>query len=135
MNEVLKNKIHVLSQLANVDKDFDIRELSFIYNVCLRHGIPVDAIAEIVAEPYPIITLENLQEHDRIDYMADILSLILIDGKVLPTEIQLCLTMGKRLGFETSSLNTFVLELRDKADVSEEYLRKKVEQLAKIPTA
>ena len=39
MNEVLKNKIHVLSQLANVDKDFDIRELSFIYDVCLRHNI------------------------------------------------------------------------------------------------
>ena len=87
--------------------------------------LPFDSIAEIIAEPYPIITLENLQEHDRIDYMANILSLILIDGKVLPTEIQLCLTMGKRLGFETGSLNTFLLELRDKADVSKEYLKKK----------
>lgn len=78
--------------------------------------------------------LENLQEHDRIDYMANILSLMLIDGKVLPTEIQLCLTMGKRLGFETGSLKTFLLELRDMADVSKEYLKKKVEQLAKIHT-
>ncbi len=52
MNEVLKNKIHVLSQLANVDKDFDIRELSFIY--------------ECVFAPqyYPLTqSLRSLQNH------------------------------------------------------------------------
>lgn len=132
MTEQLKIKISILSQLANVDGHFDIRELAFIYNVCLRNNMAVDSIGDIIAEPEPVISLECLTADERAAYLTDILLLMMIDGKVLPKEIQFCLEIGKRLGFDPGAIQLFITELHGKADRSEDCIRKRVDLLPRI---
>ncbi len=131
MTDKLRGKISILSQLANIDNDFDIRELAFIYNICLRNNIEVDSIADIISNPEPSISLEKLSQEDKADYLSDLFLLMMIDGKVLPKEVQFCLEIGKRLGFDPNSINSLIQELSDVQNISEEYVRKKVDLLPK----
>lgn len=132
MTEVLKNKISILSQLANADGNFDIRELTFIYGVCIRNKIEVDSIAEIISQPEPIISLESLTNPDKVSYLTDMFLLMMIDSKVLPKEIEFCLGIGKRLGFDQDGIRSFIDEISGQPDVNEEYLKERVGLLPRI---
>jgi len=131
MNEKLRTKIGALSQLANIDGDFDIRELAFIYNVCLRNGVELDAIADIISKPGPVLSLSDLAPHEKDEYLSDILLLMMIDGKILPKEIQFCLEIGERLGFNSSALSELISELKYKNTITEELLKSRIEHLSK----
>lgn len=132
MSEQLKIKLSILSQLANADGHFDIRELAFIYNVCLRNNITVDSIGDIISRPDPVISLDGLTAEDRAGYLTDMLLLMMIDGKVLPKEIQFSLEIGRRLGFDPDAIHSFIMELRDQRGVGREYIRGRVDQLPRI---
>ncbi len=131
MKDKIRGKISILSQLANIDNDFDIRELAFIYNVCLRNDIHVDSIAEIISNPEPIISLETLTHKEKVEYLSDLFHLMMIDGKVLPKEIQFCVDIGKRLGFNPDAMYSLIHELRDQNKISEEYLKERIDNLSK----
>jgi len=125
----IRDRISILAQLANADGDFDIRELAFIYNVSLRNNIEVETIAEIINEPHPIISYDTLSRNEKVDYMTDILFLMMIDGKILPKEIQFCLTLSKKLGFNQSDIQNLISELHYQPTITEVDLRTKVDHL------
>jgi len=132
MTEALKNKISILSQLANVDGDFDIRELTFIYGICIRNKIEVDSIAPIITQPEPVISLERLTHQEKVSYLTDMFLLMMIDNKVLPKEIEFCLGIGKRLGFDLEGIRSFIVEISGQTDMNEEYIKERVELLPRI---
>jgi hypothetical protein len=134
MSEQLKIRISILSQLANADGHFDIRELAFIYNVCLRNQATVDSIGDIICQPDPVISLDDLTAGDRASYLTDVLLLMMIDGKVLPKEIQFSLEIGRRLGFDSDALHSFIMELRDQEGLDIEYIRQRVDHLTRSTT-
>lgn len=131
MNEKLKTRIGILSQLANIDGNFDVRELAFIYNVCLRNGVEVDSVAGIIAKPNNAVVLHDLTLKEREEYLKDILLLMMIDGKILPKEIQFCQEMGVRLGFNLNGLTELISELKYKNTITEDLLTSKIEHLPK----
>lgn len=131
MNEKLKTRIGILSQLANIDGNFDVRELAFIYNVCLRNGVAVDSVAGIIAKPDNAVVLHDLTLKEREEYLKDILLLMMIDGKILPKEIQFCQEMGVRLGFNLNGLTELISELKYKNTITEDLLTSKIEHLPK----
>lgn len=131
MNEKLKTRIGILSQLANIDGNFDVRELAFIYNVCLRNGVEVDSVAGIIAKPHNAVVLHDLTLKEREEYLKDILLLMMIDGKILPKEIQFCQEMGVRLGFNLNGLTELISELKYKNTIAEDLLTSKIEHLPK----
>lgn len=112
MEDTLKKKINLLIHLANADGHFDIKERAFIYNVCLRHGVEVDTIGDLIEHPEELNIHANLPEEVRIDYLTDCLLLILVDGKLLPKEINFCYTIGVQLGFSELVLEKMVTLIR-----------------------
>lgn len=132
MTAGLSAKISILSQLADVDGDFDMRELAFIYNVGLRNGMDVDRIGDIVANPEPVIHLEDLSIDDQQQCLTDILLLMMIDGKVLPKELEFCLTIAERLGFDAESVRLLVDGLSGDFAIGGETLRALVDALPRI---
>lgn len=134
MTEQLKVKLSILSQLANVDGEFDIRELAFIYNVCLRNNIGVDAVADIISQPEPLISLSGLTADEQAQYLTDVLLLMMIDGKVLPREIQFSMDIGERLGYDPAAIRSFISELGEHSLVNEAYVRSRVDFLPRLPS-
>lgn len=132
MTEQLKVKISILSQLANADGVFDIRELAFIYNVCLRNNIGVDAVADIISQPEPVISLSGLTADEQAQYLTDVLLLMMIDGKVLPGEIQFSVDIGERLGYDPAAVRSFIGELGEHSVADEAYVRSRVYVLPRL---
>ena len=108
MDIILKKKINILIHLAGVDGHFAESERAFIYNICLRHGVDLDLIGYLIADPEPIEDLNHLSHETSIDYLSESLLLKMVDGKVLPTEIQFCLDIGERLGFDRVAIDELI---------------------------
>jgi len=130
ITDALKSRISVLSQLAIADGEFDTRELAFIYRVCIRHNIDVDSIGDIITEPQPVLCLNGLTEEDKFSYLVDILSLMMIDGKILPREVHFCLDISARLGFSQEAVRAFIDEMSARPEIDEVYIKESVSRLS-----
>ncbi len=130
--EQIRCRIGILSQLANVDGDLDMRELAFIYNICIRNSIELDSIADLISNPDPHISLDGLTRQQQESYLVDVLSLMMIDGKVLPAEVNFALGIGERLGFRPMDLQAFINELMFETGVTDDYIRQRVGELPRL---
>ncbi len=113
MDAVLRKKINILIHLAGADGHFDDKERAFIYNICLRHGVELDVIGDLIAEPESIGSLGALSHATAVDYLTESILLMLIDGKVLPSEVLFCQDMGLRLGFPKLAIDKLIEEIKE----------------------
>lgn len=126
------SKLSMLIQLAHADADFDIKEMAFIYNVGLRHNINLDIIGDLIDHPVPLADLNRLTREGKAECMIDAIQLMLVDGKVLPKEIEFLVTIGEHLGFETDSLKELIAEVKLLMHITTAELHKKVHQLVLV---
>ena len=129
MDAVLRKKINILIHLASADGHFDDSERAFIYNICLRHKVDLDTIGDLIADPEPIGSLGALPHHTAVDYFTESILLMLVDGKVLPSEILFCQDMGIRLGFPKSAVDELIHDIKDDFHISYDDLHKHVDAL------
>lgn len=129
MDSHLLDHINILIHLAKVDGDFDIKEKALIYNVCLRKGIPLDDIGDLIDAPKPLPQFLQLDDATACEYMMDCLLVMMVDGKILPTEVRYCLEIGKKLGFDRVEIKSLIEKLQDTDSPSEEILKHYVQQL------
>ena len=113
MDAILRKKINILIHLAGADGHFDDTERAFIYNICLRHGVDLDTIGDLIAEPESIGSLGALSHATAVDYLTESILLMMVDGKVLPSEILFCQDMGLRLGFQKAAVDQLIHEIKD----------------------
>lgn len=129
MNKRLSDRISLLSQLARIDGDFDIRELTFIYAVCIRNKVELDEIPNIISHPQPVIAFGHLTPEDRVNYLTDIILLIMIDGKVLPSEVHFALEIAEHLGFDRIATHGLINDICDAKGITEAAIKEKVNDL------
>ncbi len=129
MDAVLRKKINILIHLAGADGHFDDSERAFIYNICLRHGVDLDTIGDLIADPEPIGSLGALSHATAVDYLTESILLMLVDGKVLPSEVLFCQDMGLRLGFPKVAVDNLIDEIKEDFDISYDELHQLVADL------
>jgi len=129
LSDVLKNKISLLVQLANVDGHFDTEERSFIYNVCIRKGVPLAVIGEIIDEVEPFDFPHNISHATAVDYLSECLLLMMVDGKVLPSEVRFCLEIGEELGFNKRLIEKLIKDLQELNHVTYKEVTKHVARI------
>jgi len=129
MNSTLRNKLNILIQLAGVDEHFDPSERAFIYNICIRHGIQLDLIGDLIAAQEPVGDLKNISYETATDYLTDSILLMMVDGKVLPSEVLFCLDVGERLGFDKTSVADLINDIGYEKSISYDKLKTRIYQL------
>jgi hypothetical protein len=129
MDPTLRQRINLLIQLALIDGELDIRERAFIYNVCIRNGVDLDTIGDMIDEPDPIPDLTQLPLPDRIDYITDCLTLTLIDGKVLPKEATFVEGISSQLGFGPEQFNSLVRDISVNVKITAQEIRARVSNI------
>lgn len=129
MNAVLKKKINLLIHLALVDGELDIRELAFIYNVCIRNGIDLDTIGDLIEQREPLEDMTTMSTEARIDHITDCLVLTLIDGKVLPKETSFVMEIAKHLGIDQAAMESLVQNLGSELTATPDEIRSRVTKI------
>ena len=118
MNILNRKKIDILIHLAEADGDYHPIEKSFILKVAERHGISESEVEEIKEAHEPIGSLGALSYNTSIDYLTDVLLLLPVDGKILPSEIVFCQDIALRLGFRKSGVDKLIKYIEDTDNVN-----------------
>ncbi len=129
MDTAFRKKVNLLIQLALIDGELDVRERAFIYNVCIRNGVDLDTIGDMIEKPEPIENPTGLSNETRIDYITDCLLLTLIDGKVLPKETMFVKSLAKQVGLGDSAMEILIDNIGSDMKISPEDLRKRVTEV------
>ena len=112
MNPVLKKKISILIHLAAVDGEFAAAEKSYIQDICERNDVSQGELDLLIQDPEPIGSLGALGYEKIVEYMSDSLSLMIVDGKILQSEVILVEDIGLRLGFHKNAIDDVIEELK-----------------------
>jgi len=129
MNPVLKKKISILIHLASVDGDFAKVEKSYILDLCYKNGGTPYECEQLISNPEPIGSLGALSYNKVVEYMSDCLSLMIIDGKILNSEVLLCEDVGLRLGFNKSAIDGVINNLKSNLDLADEKIVSLIKEL------
>lgn len=124
MDAVLNKKLNILIRLAAVDGEFVPKEKAFIKAICERHGVNSSLVDEIIEGPDPIGSLGALSYQTTVDYLTESIMLMLVDGKVLNSEILFCEDIGLRLGFTKKSIDDLVEQIQENLDITIEQVRR-----------
>jgi len=129
MNPVLQKKLSILIHLASVDGDFAKIEKSFILDVCGENGVSNQECEKLIENPDPIGTLGALSYNKAVEYMSECILLMIIDGKIRRSEVLLCEDIGLKLGFQKSSIDNVIEEVKEDLSKSRNKIFALVESL------
>jgi len=129
MNPILKKKLSILIRLAGSDGDFDKTERSYILEICDRNDVSHQECEKLIDNPEPIGSLGALSYSKAVEYMSDCFSLMLIDGKIMASEIILCEDVGLRLGFSKYDVDKVIAELSEDINIPSKKISALVNQM------
>ncbi|HQQ98086.1 MAG TPA: hypothetical protein PLX35_12540 [Cyclobacteriaceae bacterium] len=99
MDIVAIRKLNMLLQLAHADRHFDDAERDLIRRIALQKSIPASAIDEMLLHPISVDSLGALSEDQKMDYLLTAVELILVDGRIDPSEVRFAKSLALKLGF------------------------------------
>lgn len=99
MDIVSIRKLNMLLQLAHADHHFDDAERDLIRRIALQKSIPASVIDEMLLHPISVDSLGALSEDQKMDYLLTAVELILVDGRIDPSEVRFAKSLALKLGF------------------------------------
>ena len=100
MNEKEKKMFLGLYQMMLTDAEVHPKELELLYEIGKeKGGISESEIQQAIFSPNTLITLENLSEEERIEYLYNLSRIVMADGKIDFKEKETMMEATKRLGF------------------------------------
>ena len=106
--------IKILSSLATVDGTFDEAEKEFLCNVATIWGINEEELKIILnsKESMEITIAED--EGKRIEQLAALIGMMMIDGKIYDEEFQFCSMIAGKYGFKPEVINDIIADIFEK---------------------
>lgn len=121
MDITTQKQINLLVQLAEADKHFAKSERELIFKIAKERGFPEEAVTNLIRNPQPIESLENLSQEQKFDYLISCIDLIFADQNLFESEIIFCKNIAIKLGFKKGIIDYFVQNFHT---ISTEDLRK-----------
>jgi hypothetical protein len=109
---VAKNQLNILIQLAQIDKHFVNAERDMIYRICREKNFPEDKVQSMMQNPEPIGSLGALSANQKFQYLMDCIELMLIDEKVMESELIFCRGIAIKMGFKKGVVDFLVENFR-----------------------
>lgn len=105
---VVKNQLNILIQLAQVDKHFANAEREMIYRIGREKNFPEDKVLSMIQNPEPIDSLGALSVNQKFQYLMDCIDLMLIDQKIMESELIFCRGIAIKMGFKKGVVDFLV---------------------------
>ena len=115
---VAKNQLNILIQLAQVDKHFANAEREMIYRIGREKNFPDDKVLSMIQNAEPIDSLGALSANQKFQYLMDCIDLMLVDQKVMESELIFCRGIAIKMGFKKSVVD-FLVDSRPTVSIAE----------------
>lgn len=132
---LLKDNPHlnILVMMAKVDGETDKAELALIRQIGASSKVSSDDIEKIIEETdadHSIPSLENLSRDQKIELMTNLVMVMKIDGRIRKEEMQFCMQVIKKLGYDENALFELVSTTRvdPSEDIDKEEIKKRAEK-------
>ena len=98
------------------DDEVHPSELELLYEIGKeKGGISENEIQQAIFSPNNIVSLDNLNDEERIEYLYNLSRIACADGKIDKKEKQTLMEASKRLGFDEENLDKISEFLFDQA--------------------
>jgi uncharacterized tellurite resistance protein B-like protein len=95
----MEKQLHLLASLALADGEIDPKEKQMILKIGSAHGYDRSEVESILENPEKDLSLEDLSEDEKFEYLVNLVQLMKIDGRTYNGEILYCQEIARRLGF------------------------------------
>ncbi len=104
--------IALLLEMAGVDQHLDETEEKYIQEIARQMDLDPGAIEMVrkTPEKYPFYVPKD--EHERMTILYYVIFLMRADGKILPSEEELCYKVGLKLGFNHNMVMDLIAVLK-----------------------
>jgi len=100
MNEKEKKMFLGLYQMMLIDAEVHPNELELLYEIGKeKGGISENEIQQAIFSPNTLVSLENLNDDERIEYLYNLSRIAWADGTINEKEKETMMETSKRLGF------------------------------------
>jgi uncharacterized membrane protein YebE (DUF533 family) len=107
----LKSHIINLGALAKVDGHLDSSEMNFIVAIGKKHGMKPDVVRHLVSNVGSMEPQLPANDSERFDQIYDLVEMMLADGIVDENEMDFCINMAARLGFNKTIVGVLVRKI------------------------
>jgi uncharacterized tellurite resistance protein B-like protein len=105
---VAQNQLNVLIHLAKADRDFAEVEREMICRISKEKNFPEDRLNRMMQEPMPIDSLGALSSNQKFQYLMDCIELVLVDNKIMESELIFCRSIAIKLGFKKGLIDFLI---------------------------
>lgn len=106
--KIRKSHIMNLMTLAASDGHIDQREQELLFDIASRWGLPPSEFQDILKNPHKVKFTPPSNNQDRAYQMLDLVFMMMIDGKIRESEMDLCKTLAPSLGYPPSIVDKLV---------------------------
>lgn len=127
MNEKEKKMFLGLYQMMLTDAEVHPNELELLYEIGKeKGGISENEIQQAIFSPNTLVSLENLNDDERTEYLYNLSRIAWADGKIDNKEKETLMEASKRLGFAKENaevISEFLLQQAKEKKTFEEVLQ------------
>ncbi len=130
---MVMEQLKVLIQLAASDNQVAEKEAKLIYKIGQANGVTKEVIDEMLKTPNDVVSLTNLTEEQKFEYLYNIVQLMKVDGKVFKSEIVFCQRIAERLGYKKGVIGELSQKIYSDPSITadRDYLRDKIKKYIK----
>ncbi|MFD2247218.1 TerB family tellurite resistance protein [Pontibacter ruber] len=125
----LKSHIKNLGALAKVDGHVDSTEMNFIISIGRKHGMKPDDVRNLLSSSSKITPQMPTNDSERFDQIYDLVEMMLADGIVDENEMDFCINMATKLGFNKTIVGVLVrkISIGVKDGLSREHIKQEAQ--------
>lgn len=127
MNEKEKKMFLGLYQMMLTDAEVHPNELELLYEIGTeKGGITENEIQQALFSPNTLVSLQNLNDDERTEYLYNLSRIACADGKIDTKEKETLMEASKRLGFAEENaevISDFLLQQAKEKKTFEEVLK------------
>jgi uncharacterized tellurite resistance protein B-like protein len=104
-----------LFAVARADGNVDRAEMDLVIGLAEKFHMSTEEVTKIIRDPdaVPMVTPKTPQE--RLEHLYDLITVMLVDGKIDEKELFLCKSLGVKLGCGEDSIDPLVRDLIEQA--------------------
>lgn len=103
----LKNLIAVAISDGKVDEE----EFATLVCICEREGLAIETINDIIKDPNSVEYVKPTDYETKIQYLRDMVSIMMVDGDIDKKELALCKLTALNLGFKHEIIDAMIVDI------------------------
>ena len=104
-----------LFAVARADGDVNRAEMDLVIGLAEKFHMSTEEVTKIIRDPDAVAMITPKTPKERMEHLYDLITVMMVDGKIDEKELFLCKSLGVKLGCEEDTVDAVVRELIEQA--------------------